>query len=92
MNKNYDIDLILSNEQFKRNRENMLKQDKKKRYKLKRWVKNTLWLILGALIGITIYQYFTVETTHQTPVGEYTCNGGIVKICTGDKIVADYLG
>lgn len=60
--------------------------------RLKPWVKNTLWMILGALIGIAIYQLFTVETTKDTPAGSYTCRGGIIKVCTGDKEVADYLG
>lgn len=64
----------------------------KKRYRLKRWVKNTLWVILGAVIGIAIYQLFTVETTKNIPAGEYTCKGGIIKVCTGSKEVADYLG
>ncbi len=64
----------------------------KKRYRLKRWVKNTLWVILGAVIGIAIYQLFTVETTKKIPASEYTCKGGIIKVCTGSKEVADYLG
>jgi len=64
----------------------------KKRYKLKSWVKYLLFTILGAVIGIAIYQLFTLKTTKKTPVGEYTCKGGIVQVCTGSKEVADYLG
>lgn len=64
----------------------------KKRYRLKSWVKYLLFTILGAVIGIAIYQLFTLETTKKTPVGEYTCKGGIVQVCTGSKEVADYLG
>lgn len=57
----------------------------KKRYVLKRWVKNVLWIMLGALIGISIYTLFTVETKGTTPNGgEYTCKGSIVKVCSGD--------
>lgn len=63
-----------------------------KKYRLKRWVKNTLWIILGAVIGIAGYQLFTLETTKETPVGKYTCKGGIVQVCTGSNEVADYLG
>ncbi len=63
----------------------------KKKYVLKRWVKNTLWVFLGALIGIAIYQLFTVHTTIETPVGNANCNGGIVKVCTGSREVANYL-
>lgn len=90
----YDFDLLVSSEDLKKNREKCLKQDltKKKKYRLKRWVKNLLWIILGAVIGITIYQLFTVETVHETPAGNYTCRGGIIKVCTGSNEVADYLG
>lgn len=57
----------------------------KKRYVLKRWVKNVLWIMLGALIGISIYTLVTVETKGTTPNGgEYTCKGSIVKVCSGD--------
>jgi len=59
---------------------------------LKRWVKNTLWVMLGALIGIAIYQLFTETYTKVTPAGQYTCKGGIIQVCTGSKEVADYLG
>lgn len=60
--------------------------------RLKPWVKKVLLLIIGAIIGITIYQLFTVTTVKSTPVGDYTCNGGIIKVCTGSKKVATYLG
>lgn len=63
-----------------------------KKYKLKKWVKNLLLILLGALIGISIYQLFTIETTRITPAGSYTCRGGIIEICTSSKEVADYLG
>lgn len=63
-----------------------------KKRKLKKWVKDLLKLIAGAVIGIAIYQLFTVETVNTTPVGDYTCNGGIIKFCTGSEAVADYLG
>lgn len=69
---------------------------KTKRYKLKPQVKKILniclLLLLGALIGITIYQLFTVKTIKKTPVGTYECHGGIIKVCSGSKDVADYLG
>lgn len=60
--------------------------------RLRPWVKVTLLLIAGAIIGIAIYQLFTIETTKHTPVGTYSCRGGIIKICTGSDEVADYLG
>lgn len=59
---------------------------------LKRWVKNLLWVVLGAIIGISIYQLFTITSIHTTPAGSYECKGGIVKVCSGSKKVANYLG
>lgn len=94
MSKEYDIEPILTREEFKANRDKVLAKEKntKKRYVLKRWVKNTLFIILGAFIGIAIYQLATTTETKQTPVGSYTCSGGIIKVCTGSQEVADYLG
>lgn len=63
-----------------------------KERRLKRWVKNLLWLVFGCLIGIAIYQLITEETTRTTVAGEYTCKGGILEVCTGSKQVADYIG
>ena len=64
-----------------------------KKYRLRRWVKNLLWILLGALIGIIIYQMFTIRTVEYTPVGSYECSGGIIKICSTDSNdVANYLG
>lgn len=60
--------------------------------KLRSWVKYLLFLLLGALIGIIIYQLFTLKTTTKTPVGNYTCRGGIVRICSSSNKVAKYLG
>ena len=93
-NNDYDFDLIVSSDDLKRNREKCLTSSKKvvKKRKAKRWVKNVLWMILGAVIAITIYQLFTLETVKETPVGNYTCRGGIFQICTGSSEVADYLG
>lgn len=94
MNKLYDFETIISSEDFRKNRERILNQEKttKKKYKLKAWVKITLWMILGVLIGIAIYQMATVKTVKSTPVGEYSCQGGLIKVCTGSKEVANYLG
>lgn len=64
----------------------------RRKRRLKPWVKKVLLMIAGAIIGITIYQLFTVETTTTTPAGSYTCNGGLIKVCTGSKEVANYLG
>lgn len=61
------------------------------RRKLKSWVKAMLWFIFGVIMGIAFYQLFTEETIKSTPVGTYTCNGGIIKICSGSAEVANYL-
>lgn len=69
---------------------------KQVKYKLKPSVKKTLKIsllfILGAVIGIAIYQLFTVKTIKKTPVGTYECRGGIFQICSGSKEVSNYLG
>lgn len=63
-----------------------------KKRKLKPWVKITLLLLLGAVLGIIVYQLFTLESVHTTPYGNYTCRGGIIKVCNSSKPVANYLG
>lgn len=63
-----------------------------KKYKLRKWVKITIVIILYSLLAISIYQLFTKETIKTTPVGSYACRGGIIKICSGSNEVADYLG
>lgn len=67
-------------------------REMRKKYVLKKWVKDLLKVVAGAIIGIAIYQLFTVETVKTTPAGDYTCKGGIIQVCTGSEAVADYLG
>lgn len=59
-----------------------------KRRRIKTWVK----VLAIVLVGAAIYQLATMRSRQSTPVGEYTCRGGILKVCTGSKEVADYLG
>lgn len=68
------------------------RQSYRRKRVLKRWVKNALWFLLGLLIGIAITQLFLIEKDYETPVGNYTCRGGIITICNGSQEVADYLG
>lgn len=91
-NNDYDFDLILSNDTFKRNQEKCSKKKFRKIRKLKKWVKPLLLLLIGSVIGIAIYQLFTLKENYTTPAGSYTCIGGIVKVCTGTSSVADYIG
>ena len=69
---------------------------KKVKYRLKpqvkKFIKVSLLLFLGALIGISIYQMFTVKKIKKTPVGSYECRGGIIQVCSGSKEVKNYLG
>ena len=58
---------------------------KRKKRVFKRWVKNVGWVVLGALVGISIYTLFTIKETNTTPNGgTYTCRGTIIKVCSGD--------
>ncbi len=64
-----------------------------KKYRLKRKIKIIILLILIAIINIVaICQLFTVKTIGKTPVGDYECHGGIIKICGSSSEVANYLG
>lgn len=95
MKDKYNFDLILSSDEIKKNRENILAKKcvVRKKLKLKRWVKNIIWLLAGALLGITIYQMFTIRTVNETPCGNYTCHGKIIKVCSSENSeVANYLG
>lgn len=95
MKDKYNFDLILSSDEIKKNRENILAKKcvGRKKLKLKRWVKNIIWLLAGALLGITIYQMFTIRTVNETPYGNYTCHGKIIKVCSSENSeVANYLG
>lgn len=53
--------------------------------RLRLWVKVTLTVLAVAVVGLAIVQLFTREETHSTPVGDYTCRGGIVQICSTDS-------
>lgn len=92
--KEYNFDLILTNKQIKDNHNKISNRNEliKTKLKLKNWVKVLILLIIGSIIGISIYQLFTLKTTKATPVGNYTCYGGIIEICKGNNNVADYLG
>ena len=41
----------------------------RKRRVLKRWVKNTLWILLGSLIGIIFYSLVTEVSTYTNHEG-----------------------
>ena len=59
-----------------------------KKRKIRTWVK----VVLIILVVIAIYQLFTLDISVSTVAGDYNCKGGIIKVCTGSKEVATYLG
>ena len=63
-----------------------------KKYRLKRWVKVTLYSLCFLFIVVSVIQFFTIKTVHTTPYGSYTCIGKFIKVCGGSRQVADYLG
>jgi hypothetical protein len=63
-----------------------------KRYRLRKWVKVVIGILIAFIVGVAIYQTFTVKTTMNTPTGDYTCKGGLIKVCSGSREVAQYLG
>jgi NADH:ubiquinone oxidoreductase subunit 3 (subunit A) len=48
-----------------------------KNRKLKPVVKRLLCAILFMILGIAIYQLFTIHTDYKT----YSCDGGIIQLC-----------
>lgn len=59
----------------------------KKKLKLKSWVKNTLWFILGIATAMIIQDMVNTTERIKTPAGsEYTCSGRIIKVCAGSTI------
>lgn len=63
-----------------------------KKYRLKRWVKVTLYSMFFVFMVVSVIQFFTIKTIHTTPYGSYTCIGKFIKVCGGSRQVADYLG
>ena len=64
----------------------------KRKLRLKRWVKVVLIAIILLISCTAIYHDYKKETINETPMGEYTCRGSIVQICSGSNEVKDYLG
>lgn len=49
-------------------------------------------LVFGCLLISTIQIFTSKPVTTKTPAGEYTCQGGFIKTCSGSRAVMDYLG
>lgn len=69
---------------------------KRKKYKIRKWVKVSVLIIIfiGIIIFnlIAIYQLNNIEKIETSPAGQYTCKGGLIRVCSGPEIVADYFG
>ena len=93
--KGYDFEVLvdeINNNKLEAQKRGIVEQKKQKQYKLRTWVKVALWTIFVAFISIAIYQLFTISKHYITPVGSYQCRGGLIKVCSGNDEVADYLG
>lgn len=86
--ENYDFELLVSSEEFKKNQLKMRKEIKPK----KKVLPVIATIIFIVITIVSTIQLFTIETKKTTPVGDYTCRGGIVEMCFGSKEVKDYLG
>lgn len=51
-----------------------------------------LALVIAGIILIFRFLFIGPTKTYDTPAGSYTCSGGLIKVCTGSREVADYLG
>ena len=93
--KGYDFEVLvdeINNNKLEAQKRGIVERKKQKQYKLRTWVKVALWTIFVAFISIAIYQLCTITKHYTTPVGSYQCRGGLIKVCSGSKEVADYLG
>ena len=97
--RNYQFEVL--DEEINKNKQEAILRDRQeaintkktqKKYRLRKWVKVTLWTLFVGYIAIAIYQLATIKTYNTTPVGTYTCHGKLIQICEGNKEVADYLG
>lgn len=59
--------------------------------KLKPWVKRVIIAIIIFICFLSWLQLFIMSKTYNTPVGEYTCKGGILKVCSGSNEVYKYI-
>lgn len=91
---NYDFDLILTREQFENNKKQYCKRLQNNKWN-KVWNKYLIYIILpliGAYLGISIYQMFTVNTVKKTDSGVVSCKGGLMKICSSTSETYASLG
>lgn len=81
---NYDFDLVLTREQFEKNKKNNIILKSKNNI----WQKYLIYIILpiiGAYLGIATYQLFTKTEIKKTEMGYANCKGGLIKVCNGNE-------
>lgn len=93
--KGYDFEVLvdeINNNKLQAQKRGIVERKKQKQYKLRTWVKIAFWTFIVSFFSIAIYQLFTITKYYNTPVGSYQCKGGLIRVCSGSKEVADYLG
>ena len=93
------MELIISSEALKENQMKMRNMELESINKNKKLIKRRKMiytfvtvLVFGFLLISTIQIIKSKPVTTKTPAGEYTCQGGLIKTCSGSKAVMDYLG
>lgn len=90
------MELIISSEALKENQLKMRNMELamiNKRNKIKKMIYTLVTILVLGFLLISTIQIFTSEpVTTKTPVGEYSCQGKLIKICSGTEEVMDYLG
>jgi capsule polysaccharide export protein KpsE/RkpR len=93
------MEFIISEKVLKENQMRMRKMElarinkRKEAYRRKRLFYSIVVVIIFIFLFISAIQIFTSEpVTTKTPAGEYTCQGGLIKTCSGSRAVMDYLG
>ncbi len=58
------------------------------------WIQLSIILLIFIVGFVTIFKFLFIgePITKETPVGNYTCSGGFIKVCSGSQEVANYLG
>lgn len=93
------MEFIISEKVLKENQMRMRKMElarinkRKEAYRRKKLFYSIVVAIIFIFLFISTIQIFTSEpVTTKTPAGEYTCQGGLIKTCSGSRAVMDYLG
>lgn len=93
------MELIISSEALKENQLKMRNKELARIRKRNEAIKRRKMiytfvtvLVFGFLLISTIQIFTSKPVTTKTPAGEYTCQGGFIKTCSGSRAVMNYLG